>query len=70
MKETTEYKGIKIGDIILIPTEERTLLLSNEAEVTDFSPDLDVIHWKAKSLYGGILHSGDKFEDIKLKSIT
>lgn len=62
--EPTEYKGLSIGDMIYIPAERCEELFSPLAEVTGFNPSHDIVHYQAPTIYGGLVHTGEKFDNV------
>lgn len=69
-----EYKGFKIGELVKIPKSDYRVIEyygeDNIVEITDFSPENDIIHWKKKSIYGGIGHSGNPSNEIEKLSLV
>lgn len=72
MSSTIEdkYKELKVGDNIALSEEQFTgwyhqFLECNIVEVTGFNPPFDIVHWKAPTIYGGTMHTGSKYDDIK-----
>jgi len=62
--DPSTYKGIRIGDVIRIPDHQGHDLHNRFVIVTGFNPEHDIVHWKARSVYGGVGHSGTYYDEI------
>jgi hypothetical protein len=67
--EPRNYKGLQIGDTITINQKQfdeyySEFVTKNLVEVTGFNPPHDIVHWRGPSLYGGVVHTGCKYNDV------
>lgn len=62
--DPSTYKGLKVGDLILIPQWQMENIESLFVKVTGFNREHDVVHWTGKSHFGGYAHSGTHYSDI------
>jgi hypothetical protein len=62
--EPSLYKGIKIGDRLIVPQEQMQNISSLFVIVTGFNREHDIVHWRGHSVLGGQAHSGSYYDDI------
>lgn len=63
--DPTTYKGIRIGDVIRIPKYQSHNLDRRMVVVTGLNRNHHIIHWKARSLGGGVVHSSTYYDEIE-----